>query len=141
MKQIHIVPLSRQALAIFRELHEKSGGGRFVFPGNWAGNDGPCTGEAVAYPAATRLRHRRTYLSRFRSMASTLVNELGYNADWIERQLALCERNGVRAAYNYAEYSRNGGAWFRTTPTILMVCDWHLTGRSEKTGRQDGRHF
>jgi integrase len=40
----------------------------------------------------------------FRSMASTLLNELGYNRDWIKRQLAHCERNGVRAAYNYAEY-------------------------------------
>lgn len=37
-------------------------------------------------------------------MASTLLNELGYNADWIERQLDHCERNGVRAAYSYAEY-------------------------------------
>jgi len=37
-------------------------------------------------------------------MASTLLNELGYNKDWIERQLAHSERNGVRAAYNYAEY-------------------------------------
>ena len=32
------------------------------------------------------------------------MNEQGYNRDWIERQLAHCERNGVRAAYNYAEY-------------------------------------
>jgi integrase len=40
----------------------------------------------------------------FRSMASTLLNELGYNRDWIERQLAHGERNDVRAAYNYAEY-------------------------------------
>ena len=40
----------------------------------------------------------------FRSMASTLLNELGYNRDWIERQLAHSERDGVRAAYNYAEY-------------------------------------
>ncbi len=40
----------------------------------------------------------------FRSMASTLLNEQGYNRDWIERQLAHSERNGVRAAYNYAEY-------------------------------------
>ena len=30
--------------------------------------------------------------------------ERGYNRDWIERQLAHSERNGVRAAYNYAEY-------------------------------------
>ena len=40
----------------------------------------------------------------FRSLASTLLNERGYNRDWIERQLAHSERNGVRAAYNYAEY-------------------------------------
>ncbi len=40
----------------------------------------------------------------FRSMASTLLNELGYNRDWIERQLAHGERNEVRSAYNYAEY-------------------------------------
>jgi integrase len=37
-------------------------------------------------------------------MASTLLNELGYNRDWIERQLAHSELNSVRAAYNYAEY-------------------------------------
>jgi integrase len=40
----------------------------------------------------------------FRSIASTLLNEQGYNRDWIERQLAHGERNSVRAAYNYAEY-------------------------------------
>jgi hypothetical protein len=37
-------------------------------------------------------------------MASTLLNELGYNRDWIERQLAHVERNEVRAAYNHAQY-------------------------------------
>ena len=37
-------------------------------------------------------------------MASTLLNELGFNSDWIERQLAHQEHNGVRAAYNYAQY-------------------------------------
>jgi integrase len=40
----------------------------------------------------------------FRSMASTLLNEQGFNRDWIERQLAHSELNSVRAAYNYAEY-------------------------------------
>lgn len=40
----------------------------------------------------------------FRSMASTLLNELGWNRDAIERQLAHAERSGVRAAYNFAEY-------------------------------------
>ncbi len=40
----------------------------------------------------------------FRSTASTLLNEQGWNPDAIERQLAHSERDGVRAAYNYAEY-------------------------------------
>jgi len=37
-------------------------------------------------------------------MASTLLNEQGWNRDAIERQLAHAERNGVRAAYNHAEF-------------------------------------
>ena len=40
----------------------------------------------------------------FRSIASTLLNEQGWNRDAIERQLAHAERSSVRAAYNYAEY-------------------------------------
>ena len=40
----------------------------------------------------------------FRGMASTLLNEQGWNRDAIERQLAHAERNSVRAAYNYAEF-------------------------------------
>ncbi len=40
----------------------------------------------------------------FRAAAATLLNEQGYNSDWIERQLAHADRNSVRAAYNYAEY-------------------------------------
>lgn len=40
----------------------------------------------------------------FRRMASTLLNEQGWNRDAIERQLAHGERNSVRAAYNYAEF-------------------------------------
>ncbi len=37
-------------------------------------------------------------------MAATIKNEQGWNRDAIERQLAHAERDGVRAAYNYAEY-------------------------------------
>ena len=37
-------------------------------------------------------------------MASTLLNELGWNRDAIERQLAHGERNRIRAAYNFAEF-------------------------------------
>ena len=40
----------------------------------------------------------------FRSMASTMLNEQGWNRDAIERQLAHGERDAVRAAYNYAQH-------------------------------------
>jgi integrase len=40
----------------------------------------------------------------FRAVASTILNETGLNPDVIERQLAHCERNEIRGAYNRAEY-------------------------------------
>ncbi|AOI83270.1 hypothetical protein WI67_12865 [Burkholderia cepacia] len=40
----------------------------------------------------------------FRGLASTILNEHNFNRDWIERELAHSERDGVRAAYNHAEY-------------------------------------
>jgi hypothetical protein len=40
----------------------------------------------------------------FRATASTLLNELGWTADAIERQLAHGDRNGIRSVYNYAQY-------------------------------------
>lgn len=40
----------------------------------------------------------------FRDLASTILNENGFEADWIERQLVHGERNDVRAAYNHIRY-------------------------------------
>jgi integrase len=37
-------------------------------------------------------------------MASSVLNERGWNRDWIERQLAHIEGNSVRAAYNHTDY-------------------------------------
>jgi integrase len=39
-----------------------------------------------------------------RATASTWLNERGYRADVIERQLAHSERNQIRASYNHADY-------------------------------------
>ena len=39
-----------------------------------------------------------------RSLASSILNEQGFNPDAIERQLAHVEENKIRAAYNRAEY-------------------------------------
>ena len=48
--------------------------------------------------------HGRATVHGFRGMASTLLNEMGFNPDWIERQLAHDERNRVRGAFNAAQY-------------------------------------
>ena len=48
--------------------------------------------------------HSRATVHGFRALASTVLNEMGFPPDVIERQLAHQERNAVRAAYNRAEY-------------------------------------
>ena len=40
----------------------------------------------------------------FRTLASTILNEKGYNPDAIERQLAHADKDKIRSAYNHAEY-------------------------------------
>jgi integrase len=46
--------------------------------------------------------HSRATVHGFRAVASTLLNEMGFEPDWIERQLAHDERDKGRAAYNHA---------------------------------------
>ena len=104
MKQLHIVPLSRQVLDMLDELRSFSGHGQYLFPGRTKGK--AFMNSDILVNALRRLGYCKDEMTfhGFRSMASTLLNEKGYNRDWIERQLAHSERNGVRAAYNYAEY-------------------------------------
>ena len=104
MRQLHIVPLARQALEILRDLHPFTGHGRFLFPS--PRTDARPISDVALLAALRRMGYSKEEMTvhGFRSMASTLLNEQGYNRDWIERQLAHGERNSIRAAYNYAEY-------------------------------------
>lgn len=103
MKRPHFVPLSRQAIGILKILHEITGKYEFLF-----------------YSPASKSKHisngtilmalrRMGYATRmsghgFRSLASTILNEKGFNADAIERQLAHEDDDKIRSAYNRAEY-------------------------------------
>src|SRR5699024_43539 len=100
----HIVPLAEQALAILRDVEALTGAGRYVFSGARSA-DRPMS-ENTINAALRRLGYTKDQVTGhgFRSMASTLLNEQGWNRDAIERQLAHAERDGVRAAYNYAEH-------------------------------------
>lgn len=102
MKNEHVVPLSEQAVTILRELQPMAGGSRFVFPGR--NRDKPISNNTMLF-ALYRLGYKGKMTGHgFRSVASTALNEMGFRADVIERQLAHCERNEVRGAYNRAEY-------------------------------------
>ncbi len=103
MDQQHIVPLSKQAIEILRELQKISGHSHFIFPNQ--SNPSKCMSENTMLYAVHRMGFKgKTTVHGFRSTASTILNETGFKADVIERQLAHCERNKVRAAYNHAEY-------------------------------------
>jgi len=103
MKRSHRVPLSRQAVVIFRELHGMTGQGEHVFP---AVNSfrRPMSNNTLN-AALRRLGYAKDDVSAsgFRTTASTLLNEMGrWNPDAIERQLAHMEENDVRRAYMHA---------------------------------------
>jgi integrase len=104
MRQVHIVPLARQVISMLEDLQQYTGNGRYLFPSMRA-NSAPIS-DMTLLAGLRRLGYTKEQMTvhGFRSMASTLLNEQGYNRDWIERQLAHGERNSIRAAYNYAEY-------------------------------------
>lgn len=103
MRRPHIVPLSRQVIEILRELQTLNGKWEYVFPNPFK----PIkymSENAILYALYRMGYHSRTTGHGFRHTASTILNENGFNADHIERQLAHVEGNKVRGAYNHAEY-------------------------------------
>jgi integrase len=112
MREQHIVPLARQAIDILRELEpltnrvfpSRPNAFRYVFPSVRA-HERPMSENAVL-AALRRMGYTKEEMTGhgFRSMASTLLHEQGWNHQVIERQLAHAERNAVSAAYNFAEH-------------------------------------
>lgn len=112
MGEIHIVPLARQAIAILREIEPLTNivrtarpeASRFVFPSARTA-DRPMSNNAVL-AALRRMGFAKGEMTGhgFRSIASTMLHELGWPHHVIERQLAHAERSAVSAAYNYAQY-------------------------------------
>lgn len=112
MREQHIVPLSRQAVEILRDLGpltRRPIGGRpdaplYVFPSGRS-RERPMSENAVL-AALRRMGYAKEDMTGhgFRSMASTLLHEQGWNHQVIERQLAHAERDAVSAAYNFAEH-------------------------------------
>jgi len=104
MRAPHIVPLSRQAVAVLRELEPLTGRGKYVFP-SLRSSERPMSNNTVL-AALRRMDYGKNDMSvhGFRAMASTILHEQGWPSEAIERQLAHAERNSIKAAYNHARY-------------------------------------
>jgi integrase len=105
MRQPHSVPLSRQALAILKEMRSLSGSGRYVFP-SIRSLQRPIS-ENTVNAALRRMGYSKEQMTAhgFRTSASSLLNESGkWNPDAIERALAHMVAGSVRRIYNQSAY-------------------------------------
>lgn len=102
-RRVHIVPLTDQALALLEAIKPYSGHREYVFP---ADRD-PRThcNSQTANMALKRMGFEGRLVSHgMRSMASTTLNEHGWDPELIEVALAHVDKDEVRSAYNRADY-------------------------------------
>jgi integrase len=112
-KRPHTVPLSRQAIAVLKELWEYRKNNRWMFPGE----------QGAAHISNNTILHALEKMGYkgemtghgFRGIASTYLHEAGYEDDWIELQLHHVPENEVKSAYNHAKY---------LTQRRKMMQDW-----------------
>jgi len=99
----HTVPLTEQSLEILQRLKPISGHREYVFPADR--DPKRHANESTANAALKRMGyHKKLVAHGLRSIASTTLNEQGFDADVIEAALAHVDKNEVRRAYNRAEY-------------------------------------
>lgn len=104
MRRPHMVPLSRQVVALLTQLHRVTGNGRLLFP-NARRPDAPI-GPTTLNNAIFALGYRGTFSAHgFRSTATTILSLLGYPDNRVDLQLAHVKRNdSSRAPYDHTKY-------------------------------------
>lgn len=104
----HLVPLSRQAVAMFEELKSLACGSVWVLPSRNR-PDQPISHTTLNVAVRTLDHDVRDFVIHdFRRTASTHLHEAGFNSDWIEKALAH-ETKGIRGIYNRAQYVSQRG--------------------------------
>lgn len=102
MRVEHVVPLSAHAISILKHIKQHYPSQQYVFH---SGNSNKPIRENALIQALYWLGYKsKMTVHGFRAIASTVLNEQGFRADVIERQLAHAESNQVRRAYNRAQY-------------------------------------
>ena len=121
MRRDHPVPLSRQALTVLEKLRAYSGGNQYVFP-SYRSETIPFE-KTILSRAIRRMGFEEDEMCPhgFRAMASPLLNELGYNRDWIERQFAHAPTDQIHRIKTAPNTCPNAAVCFRNGPTILTA--------------------
>ncbi|SDN38688.1 Integrase [Pseudomonas arsenicoxydans] len=102
-RRIHIIPLTQQALALLEAVKPYSGPREYVFPADREPRT-HCNSQ-TANMALKRMGFEGRLVSHgMRSMASTILNEHGWDPELIEVALAHVDKDEVRSAYNRADY-------------------------------------
>lgn len=118
MRKEHVVPLPTQAVEMLRKVQAVNGHRAHVFPHR---------DDREKQMTDATLRQALGYMGwagkysphATRHTGSTRLNELGFNSDWIERQLAHAERNAVRGTYNQAEHFANRASMMQQWADML----------------------
>ncbi|MFJ1472449.1 tyrosine-type recombinase/integrase [Massilia orientalis] len=103
-KTDHHVCLSRQALALLRDLNRHTGGGTYLFP-NLRDPKRPMSNNTLL-KAIERMGYKGDMTGHgFRALAmSTLKENLGYRHEVVDRQLAHAQKDKLESAYDWATY-------------------------------------
>jgi len=102
-KKQHTVPLTEQSLALLDMMKTISSKSPYVFPSDR--NHHKPANASTANMALKRMGFDKKLVAHgMRSLASTILNEQGFDPDLIESALAHVGKNEVRNAYNRAEY-------------------------------------
>lgn len=96
----HLVPIAPQVATLLTELREVTGDGKYLFPGKQSDR---CLSENGVRVALVSLGYEgRQTPHGFRTIASTLLHELGYDRDLVALQMSHVEKDKTRDAYNRA---------------------------------------
>ena len=121
MKSPHIVPLSRHAIEVLRQIHDITGSSQWVFPHD--NNPRKCMSNNTMLYALYRMGYRGRMTGHgFRGVASTILHERGFNHAHIELQLAHMERDAISAAYNHATYLQQRTDMMQAWADYLDAC-------------------
>jgi integrase len=130
MRRPHLVPLSHQAHSVIEELWERRRNDVWVFPGE---RNSPYMNKNSMLGALKRMGYKGEMTGHgFRGLASTILNEMGYERAHIEMQLAHAPKNEVEAAYNKALY---------LPQRRIMMQDWANFLDKTRDSARAGRHI